>query len=103
LADKLNLWLVLKFKEEAGQLVVARYVPNHSAIFYKIVFNANESLKFERTFKMLAFFEYGEGHLEMATLVSDYLEYLFKLVRDKLLFPLHIGTCKVGGLLFLGV
>ena len=31
LADKLNLGLVLKFKEEAGQFVVAGYVPNHQA------------------------------------------------------------------------
>jgi hypothetical protein len=39
----------------------------------------------------------------MATLVGDYLEDFFKLVRDKLLFPLHIGICKVAGLLSLGV
>jgi hypothetical protein len=41
-AEKLNLRLVLKFKEEAGQFVVAGYVPIHPAIFYKIVLNGNE-------------------------------------------------------------
>jgi len=41
-AEKLNLRLVLKFKEEAGQFVVAGYVPIHLAIFYKIVLNGNE-------------------------------------------------------------
>jgi hypothetical protein len=51
----------------------------------------------------LAFVECGEGDPEMAPLVGDYLEDFFKLVRDKLLFSLHIGTCKVGGLLLLGV
>jgi len=69
LADKLNLRLVLKFKEEAGQFVVAGYMPNHPAAFYKIVLNANESIKLERT-------------LEMATLIGDYLEDFFKLVKD---------------------
>jgi len=47
--------------------------------------------------------ECGEGDPEMATVVSDYLEDFFKLVRDKLLFPLHIGIYKVGSLLSLGV
>jgi hypothetical protein len=33
LAHKLNLGVVLKFKEEAGQFGVARYVLNHPATF----------------------------------------------------------------------
>jgi hypothetical protein len=89
----------LKFKQEEGQFVVARYVLNHPAAFYKIVLNANESMKLERTLQILTFIECGEEDPEMATLVRDYLEYFFKLVRDKLLFPLHIGICKVTGLL----
>jgi len=46
---------------------------------------------------MLAFVECGERDPEMDTLVGDNLEDFFKLVRDKLLFLLHIGTCNVGG------
>jgi hypothetical protein len=42
LAEKLNLGLILKFKEEAGQFVVAGYMPIHPAVFYKIVLNGNE-------------------------------------------------------------
>jgi hypothetical protein len=42
LGDNLNLGLVLKFKEEAGQFVVAGYVTNHPVVFYNIVLNANE-------------------------------------------------------------
>jgi hypothetical protein len=103
LADNLNLGIFLKFKQEAGQFVVAGYVLSHPATFYKIVLNANESEKLERTLMKLAFVECGEGDPEMAPLVGDYLEDFFKLVRDKLLFSLHIGTCKVGGLLVLGV
>jgi len=99
LADKLNLGLVLKFKQEEGQFVVARYVLNHPAAFYKIVLNANKSIKLEKTLKMLAFVEYGEGDPEMITLIGDYLEDFFKLVKDKLLFSLYIGICKVTGLL----
>jgi hypothetical protein len=101
LADKLNLWLVLKFKQEEGQFVVARYVLNHPVVFYKIVLNTNESKKLEMTHKVLAFIECGEGNPYMPTLVGDYLEDFFKLVRDKLLFPLHIEICKVTGLLTL--
>jgi hypothetical protein len=82
LADKLNLRLVLKFEEEACQFVVAGYMPNHPAAFYKIVLNANESIKLERTLEMQAFVECGEGDPEMATLVGDYLEDFFKLVKD---------------------
>jgi hypothetical protein len=100
-AENLNLGLVLKFKEEAGQFVVAGYVPNHLATFYKIVLDANELLKLERTLKLLAFVECGEGDLEMASLVGAYLEDFFKLVRDKLLFPLH--NRKDAGLLYFGV
>ncbi|KAL9354416.1 hypothetical protein Peur_052386 [Populus x canadensis] len=103
LADKLNLRLVLKFKEEGGQFVVAGYVSNHLAAFYKIVLNANESMKLKRNLEMVAFVECGEADPEMGTLVSDNLEDFFKLVRDKLLFPLHIGRCKVVVLLSLGV
>jgi len=103
LADKLNLRLVLKFKEEGGQFVVAGYVSNHLAAFYKIVLNANESMKLKRNLEMLAFVECGEAGPEMGTLVGDNLEDFFKLVRDKLLFPLHIGRCKVAVLLSLGV
>ncbi|KAL9354417.1 hypothetical protein Peur_052387 [Populus x canadensis] len=104
LADKLNLRLVLKFKEEGGQFVVAGYVSNHLAAFYKIVLNANESMKLKRNLEMLAFVECGEAGPEMGTLVAgDNLEDFFKLVRDKLLFLLHIGTCKVVGFLSLGV
>jgi len=90
LDDKLNLWLVLKLKQEEGQFVVARYVLNHAAAFSKIVRNMDESTKLERTLKMLTFIECGEGDPEMTTLFADYLEKIFKLVRDKLLFPLHI-------------
>jgi len=50
--DNLNLGLVLKFKKEADKFLVAGYVSNHLAAFYKIVLNANESLKLERTLKM---------------------------------------------------
>jgi hypothetical protein len=103
LVDNLNLDLVLKFKKEADQFLVAGYVSNHLAAFYKIVLNANESLKLERTLKMQAFVECGEGDQLMATLVSDYLEDFFKLIRGKLLFPLHIGICKDAGLLYFGV
>jgi len=103
LADKLNLGLVLKFKEEAGQFGVAGYVRNHPATFYKKVINANESMKLKRNLKMLAFVECGEGDPYMGTLVGDNLEDFFKLVRDKLLFLLHIETRKVAGLLSLGV
>jgi hypothetical protein len=39
----------------------------------------------------------------VAIVVGDYLEDFFKLVRDKLIFLLLIGICKVGGLLSLGV
>jgi len=39
----------------------------------------------------------------MGILIGDNLEDFFKLVRDKLLFPLHIETCKVCGLLLLDV
>jgi hypothetical protein len=99
LAHKLNIGLVLKFKEEACQFGVAGYVRNHPAAFYKIVLNANESIKLERNLKMLAFGECGEVDLELGTVISDNLEDFFKLVRDKLLSPLHIGTCKLGGLL----
>jgi hypothetical protein len=60
-------------------------------------------MKLERTVKMLAFVECGEGDPDMGTLVGDNLEDFFKLVRDNLLFSLHIGTCKVCGLLSLGV
>jgi len=60
-------------------------------------------MKLERTVKMLAFVKCGEGDLDMGTLVGDNLEDFFKLVRDKLLFLLHIGTCKVVGFLSLGV
>jgi len=52
---------------------------------------------------MLAFVECGEGDPDMGTLVGDNLEDFFKLVRDNLLFSLHIGTYKVYGLLSLGV
>lgn len=52
---------------------------------------------------MLAFVECGEGDPKMATFVGDYLEEFFKLITDKLLFPLHIETCKVVSLLSLGV
>jgi len=82
---------------------VAGYVLNHPAAFYKIVINANESMKLKRNLKMLAFVECGEGDPDMGTLVDDNLEDFFKLVRDKLLFLLHIGTRKVAGLLSLGV
>jgi acylphosphatase len=102
-ADKLNLGHVLKFKEEAGQFVVAGYVPNHPATSYKIVLNGNESMKLERSVKMLAFVECGEGDPEMTTLIGDNLEDFIKFMRDKLLFPLHNGICKVAGLLSLGV
>jgi len=102
-ADKLNLGHVLKFKEEAGQFVVAGYVPNHPAASYKIILNGNESMKLEMSVKMLAFVECGEGDPEMITLIGDYLEDFIKFVRDKLLFPLHNGICKVDGLLSLGV
>jgi len=71
LDEKLNLWIVLKFKQEEGQFVVARYVLNHPAIFYKIVLNANESIKLERTLQKLAFIECGEGDPEMATVVGN--------------------------------
>jgi hypothetical protein len=54
-------------------------------------------MKLERNLKMLAFVECGERDPEMGTLVGDNLEDFFKLVRDKLLFLLHIGTCNVGG------
>jgi hypothetical protein len=60
-------------------------------------------MKLERTVKMLAFVKCGEGDPDMGTLVGDNLEDFFKLVRDKLLFLLHIGTCKVVGFLSLGV
>jgi len=50
---------------------VARYVLNHPAIFYKIVLNANESIKLERTLQKLAFIECGEGDPEMATVVGN--------------------------------
>ncbi|KAG6777838.1 hypothetical protein POTOM_017676 [Populus tomentosa] len=103
LANKLNLELALKFKEEAVHFVVVGYVPNHRTAFYKIVLNTNESMKLERTLKMLACVDCGEKDPELATLVGDYLEDVFKLVRDKLLFPLYIEICKVGGLLSLGV
>jgi hypothetical protein len=99
LAGKLNIELVLKFKQEEYQFVVAGYVLNHPAAFYKIVLNVNESIKLERTLKMLTFVECGEGDPEIAILVGDYLEDFFKLVRDKLLFSFHIGICKVTGLL----
>ncbi|KAJ7001249.1 hypothetical protein NC653_011626 [Populus alba x Populus x berolinensis] len=99
LPDTFNLVVTLKFKQEEDQFLVARYVLNNPAGFYKIFLNANESLKLERTFKMLAFVECDEGDLEMATLVADYLEQFFKLVRDKLLYPLHFEICKVVGLL----
>jgi hypothetical protein len=69
--EKLNLWIVLKFKQEEGQFVVARYVINHLAVFYKIVLNANESIKLERTLQKLAFIECGEGDPEMATVVGN--------------------------------
>jgi hypothetical protein len=52
---------------------------------------------------MLAFVKCGEGDPEVAIVVGDYLEDFFKLVRDKLIFLLLIGICKVGGLLSLGV
>jgi hypothetical protein len=55
LADKLNLGLLLKFKQEAGQFVVDGYMLNHAAAVSKMVLNANESVKLERTLKMLAF------------------------------------------------
>jgi hypothetical protein len=103
LADKLNIGLILKFKQEAGQFVVAGYVLTYPAAFYKIVLSANESEKLKKTLKMLAFVECAEGDPDMAPLVGDCSEEFFKLVRDKLLFPLHIGTCKVGGLLPLSV
>ena len=103
LDDKLNIWHVLKFKEKAGQFVGAGYVLNHPATFYEIVLNANESMKLERTLKMLAFVKCGEGDPEVAIVVGDYLEDFFKLVRDKLIFLLLIGICKDGGLLSLGV
>ncbi|KAG6777839.1 hypothetical protein POTOM_017677 [Populus tomentosa] len=90
LADKLNLGLLLKFEEKAVHFVVVGYLPNHQTVFYKILLNANESMKLERTLKMVAFVECGEGDPEMATLIGDNLEDFFKLVRDKLLFPLHI-------------
>ena len=99
LAHKSNLGLVLKFKEEACQYGVAGYVRNHPAAFYKIVLNANESIKLERNLKMLAFGECGEVDPELGIVIGDNLEDFFKLVRDKLLSPLHIGTCKLGGLL----
>jgi hypothetical protein len=102
-AEKLNLRLVLKFKEEAGQFVVAGYVPIHPVVFYKIDLNGNESMKLQRTVKMLAFVECGEWDPNMGILAGDNLEDFFKLVRDKLLFLLHIGTCKVVGFLSLGV
>jgi hypothetical protein len=60
-------------------------------------------MKLERNLNMLAFIECGEGDPKMITMVRDYLEYFFKLIRNKLLFPLNIGTCKVVGLLSLGV
>jgi len=72
---------------------------NHPTTFSKIVLNTNESTKLERTLKMLTFIECGEGDPEMTTLFGDYLENFLKLVRDKLLFPLHIGIYKVTGLL----
>ncbi|KAJ6936909.1 hypothetical protein NC652_011561 [Populus alba x Populus x berolinensis] len=94
-----NLVVILKFKQEEDQFLVAGYVLNNPAAFYKIFLNANESLKLEWTFKMLAFVECDEGDLEMATLVADYLEQFFKLVRDKLLYSLHFEICKVADLL----
>jgi hypothetical protein len=103
LADKLNLVLVLKFKKGAGQFVVVGYVLNHPTAFYKVVSNGNESMKLEWNLQMLAFVECGDGDLEMGTLVGDILEDFFKLVRHKLLFPLHIEICKVAGLLSLGL
>jgi len=103
LADNLNLGIFLKFKQEAGQFVVAGYVLSHPAAFSKMVLNANESVTLERTLKMLAFIECGEEDPEMATLVGDYLEDFFKLVRDYLFFPLNIGTSKVAGLLLIRV
>jgi len=69
---------------------VARYVLNHPVAFYKIVLNTNESIKLERTLKMLTFIECGEWDPEMTALFGDYLEIFFKLLKDKLLFPLHI-------------
>jgi hypothetical protein len=60
-------------------------------------------MRLERNLKMLAFVECGEGYPEMGTLIGDNLVGFFKLVKDKLFFPLHIGTCKVGGLYSLGV
>jgi hypothetical protein len=55
--------------------------------------------KLEMTLQKLAFIECSEGDPEMATMVGNYLEYFFKLVRDKFLFQLHIRICKVTGLL----
>jgi hypothetical protein len=52
---------------------------------------------------MLAFVECGEGDPDMDTLVGDYLEYFFKMVRDKLLFPIAYLNIKVAGLPSLGV
>jgi hypothetical protein len=78
-------------------------VLTYPAAFYKIVLGANESEKLKKTLKMLAFVECAEGDPDMAPLVGDCSEEFFKLVRDKLLFPLHIGTCKVGGLFSLSV
>jgi hypothetical protein len=63
---------------------MARYVLNHLAVFCRIVLNTYESVKLERTLKMLTFIEYGEGDLEMTTLFGDYLEKFFKLVSDYL-------------------
>jgi len=103
LADKLNLGLVLKFKEEAGRIGVAGYVLNHLAAYYKIVLNTNESMKLERNLNILVFVECGEWDIEMGTFVGEKLEDFFKPIRDKLLLPLHIGTCKVCGLFSLGV
>ena len=94
-----NPGVILKFKQEEDQFLMHGYVLNHPAAFYKIVLNANESLKSERTLKMLVFVECGEGDPEMATLIADYLEQFFKLVKDKLLYPLHIKICKVASLL----
>jgi len=63
---------------------VARYVLNHPAAFFRVVLNTYESVKLERTLKMVTFIECGEGDPEMTTLFGDYLENFFKLVSDYL-------------------
>jgi len=59
-------------------------VLNHPTAFFRGVLNTYESVKLERTLKMVTFIECGEGDPEMTTLFGDYLEKFFKLVSDYL-------------------